>query len=158
MTLRAIRFVTLLLAALGLTLGAAHVLELMPKMHYDDRFYLEVTRTLYRFYGAIGGPIPVSALIAAMVLSFRMRGRSAFRLTFWAALCLALSLGLWFALVQPVNAEWGRVLAAGTDAEAVEIYARLRNRWEYGHVAAFIAWLAGVIFLVASVLADTPKE
>ncbi|MBN2885087.1 MAG: hypothetical protein JXM75_00065, partial [Chromatiaceae bacterium] len=111
MTLRAHRFITLLLAALGLTMGAAHVLELAPKMQYDARLYLEVTSSLYRFYGMVGGPVQVSALIAAALLAYRLRGRPAFRLTLWGALSLTLSLGLWFALVQPVNAEWGRVLS-----------------------------------------------
>jgi hypothetical protein len=69
-----------------------------------------------------------------------------------------LSLGLWFALIQPVNAEWGRVLATGTETEALESYARLRKRWEYGHVAAFLPWLVGVGCLIVSVLTDTLFE
>jgi hypothetical protein len=158
MSLRTLRFITLLLAALGLTLGAAHGLELIPKLRYDDRLYMEVTRTLYRFYGLVGGPVQVLALVAAAWLSFRLRGRPAFRLTSAGASCLGLSLALWAGLVQPVNAAWGQVLTSGTEAEALDAYARLRGRWEYGHVAAFIAWLAGVSFLLLSVLSETPRE
>lgn len=158
MSLRVLRFVTLLLAALGLTMGAAHGLELVPKLQYDDRLYLEVTRSLYRFYGLVGGPIQLAAFVAAGFLSFRVRGRPSFRLTLAGALCLGLSLGVWLAWVQPVNAAWGQVLATGTDAEALDAYARLRDRWEYGHVAAFAAWLAGVSLLLLSVLKDTPGE
>jgi hypothetical protein len=62
---------------------------------------------------------------------------------------------MWFALVYPVNAEWLRVIQ--TTPELVpEVYTRLRGRWEYGHVAAFIAWLSGVSLLVLSVLVETP--
>ena len=52
--LRTWRFVTLLLVALGLTLGAAHVLELPPKMQHDGEMYAAVTSTLYRLFGSIG--------------------------------------------------------------------------------------------------------
>jgi hypothetical protein len=31
---------------------------------------------------------------------------------------------------------------------------RLRDRWEYGHVAAFIAWLFGVGLLMLSILTE----
>jgi hypothetical protein len=35
---------------------------------------------------------------------------------------------------------------------------RLRGRWEYGHVAAFAAWLAGLCLLIRSVLVETPRR
>jgi hypothetical protein len=40
---------------------------------------------------------------------------------------------------------------AGADrATVVAPYDNLRSRWEYGHVAAFIAWLSGWFGLVAA--------
>src|SRR5918997_5459164 len=103
--LRTWRFVTILLAALGLTLGAAHVLELPPKMNYDAEMYTAVTSTLYRLFGSVGAVIQSAAILAALVLAFVVRGRPAFRLTLLGALGLVLSLVLWGALVAPVNAE-----------------------------------------------------
>ncbi|OHB26020.1 MAG: hypothetical protein A2X84_13685 [Desulfuromonadaceae bacterium GWC2_58_13] len=76
--LRTWRFVTLLLGALGLALGTAHVLELPPKK--------------------------------------------------------------------------------STPAAVPEVYLQLRTRWEFGHVAAFAAWLVGFSLLVLSVLMETPTE
>ncbi len=110
MFLRTWRFITLLLAALGMTMGAAHVLELPAKLGYDAEMYAAVNTTLYRLYGAVGGFIQVSSILAAGALSFLVRGRPAFRLTLSGALCLVLSLMLWFVLVQPVNAEWSRII------------------------------------------------
>ena len=157
--LRTWRFVTLLLAALGLTLGAAHVLELPPKMAYDAEMYAAVTSTLYRLFGAIGGPVQVAAVVAAAVLTYLVRGRPTFRLTLAGTLGLALSIVLWALLVAPVNAEWGRVLASPGGGESVPAtYARLRPRWEYGHVMAFAAWLAGFCLLLLSVIAETPPS
>lgn len=151
--LRTWRFVTLLLAALGLTLGAAHVLELPPKMRYDADLYAAVTSTLYPLFGSVGAVIQISAVVAAAVLTFLVRKRTVFRMTLLGALGLVLSLVLWAALVAPVNAEWLQVIQ--TEPEAVpEAYARLRPRWEYGHVAAFAAWLAGFSLLLLAALND----
>ena len=37
------------------------------------------------------------------------------------------------------------------------VWLRLRNRWEYVHVAEFVLQLAGFCALVLSVLMETPK-
>lgn len=153
--LRAIRFIAVLLAALGLTLGAAHVLELAPKMQYDGVMYSAVTSTLYRMFGSIGAVIQIGALVAAAVLTFMVRGRPAFRLTLWGTLALVLSLVCWGSLVAPVNAQWLQVMETNP-AAVPDVYLQLRARWEYGHVAAFAGWLAGFVLLISSVLAETP--
>jgi hypothetical protein len=145
--LRVWRFMTLLLAALGLTLGAAHVLELPPKMQYDAEMYAAVTSTLYRLFGSVGAVIQIGAILAAVTLTFLVRGQPGFRLTLLGTLGLVLSLVLWGALVAPVNAEWLRVMESAPES-IPEAYLRLRPRWEYGHVAAFAAWLTGFGLLV----------
>ncbi len=155
--LRAWRFTTLLLAALGLTLGAAHALELPPKMQYDAEMYTAVTSTLYRLFGSVGGVIQMGAMLAAVVLTFTVRGSPAFRLTLLGALGLVVSLVLWGALVAPVNAEWLRIMESAPESVA-EAYLRLRPRWEYGHVAAFAAWLVGFGLLLLSVVSETPAK
>ena len=152
--LRTWRFITLLLAALGLIFGGAHVLELAPKMAYDAALYTAVTSTLYRLFGSVGAIIQVGAILAGVVLSFMVRGRPSFRLTLVGTLCLVLSLVLWFGLVAPVNAEWSRVMASASESISVA-YERLRPRWEYGHAAAFAAWLMGYAVLLLSVLNET---
>jgi hypothetical protein len=155
--LRTWRFITLLLAALGLTFGAAHTLELLPKMQYDAALYAAVTSTLYRFFGLAGAVIQVGAILAAIVLTVLVRRSRAFRLSLFGTLGLALSLALWAALVQPVNAEWGRIIASGSESVPAA-YLRLRHRWEYGHVAAFVAWFAGFCLLTLSVVRETPAD
>ncbi len=133
--LRTWRFATLLLAALGLTLGAAHVLELPPKMAYDAEMYAAVTSTLYQLFGSVGAILQVGSILAAGALTFLVRGHSSFRLTLFATLGFVLSLVLWFTLVAPVNAEWLRVTESTPNAVA-EAYAQLRPRWEYGLVGS----------------------
>jgi hypothetical protein len=153
--LRAWRFITLLLAALGLTLGAAHALELPPKMQYDAEMYAAVTRTLYLLFGSVGAVVQIGAVLAAAVLTVWVRGRPVFRLTLLGTLGLVLSLLLWAALVAPVNAEWARVIASAPESVPAA-YLRLRARWEYGHLAAFAAWLVGYSLLLLSVLRRFP--
>lgn len=150
------RFLTLLLSALGLTLGAAHALELPPKMGYDAQLYAAVTSSLYQLFGSVGAVVQVGSVLAAAILTILVRRRPAFRLTLLGTLCLALSLVLWAILVAPVNAEWLQVMQTAPHA-VPEAYVRLRPRWEYGHLAAFVAWLAGYTLLLLSVLA-TPRR
>lgn len=152
--LRTWRFITLLLAALGLVMGGAHVLELLPRMQYDAEMYAAVTRTLYRFFGWVGGPLQVASFFAALFLSYLVRGRPSFRLTLFGTLGLAVSLALWFVLVAPVNAEWLRVIESAPSS-VPSAYQRLRPQWEYGHAAAFLAWLIGFSLLLLSVLNET---
>jgi hypothetical protein len=158
MLLRIMRFSTLMLASLGMAFGAAHTLELIPKMNYDPELYTEVTSTLYRYYGTVGGPIQVLAILSSVTLSLMTRRSRGFWLTVTGTFCLIVSLGLWFVLVQPVNVEWGNVLQTGPRSAVVQSYLQLRERWEYGHMAAFIVWFFGVALLTLSVIADTPED
>ncbi len=155
--LRTCRFFTILLAALGLTLGAAHVLEMPPKMQYDAQMYAAVTSTLYRLFGSLGAVIQIGATLAAIVLTFFVRGRPAFRACLFGTLGLVLSLVLWGALVAPVNAEWIRVAESAPES-VPQVYLQLRTRWEYGHLAAFAAWLIGFGLLLLSVVIETPSD
>ena len=155
MLLPTFRFAAVILTALGLSLGVAHTLELPVKMKYDAELYTAVTRTLYRMYGIAGALFQMGALLAVAVLCWLVRGRRGFRLSVAALLALIVSLGLWTALVQPVNAEWARVLQSDPSA-APASYLRLRARWEYGHVAACLAWLVGFACLVMSLLIEIP--
>lgn len=150
------RFVTLLLVALGLIMGGAHVLELAPKMAYTGPMYAAVNSTLYPYFGTVGALLTIAGILSAGILTYLVREHPSFRLTFSGTAFLALSLLLWILLVQPVNAEWANAMQ--TSPQTVpEIYLQLRSRWEYGHVFAFLAWLIGVCLLFVSVLSEIPE-
>jgi hypothetical protein len=148
-----LRFPTLLLAALGLAPGAAHVLEMPIKMQYSPDLYVSVTSTLYALFGSVGAVIQVAAVLCAFLSTYLMRNTPMFRMTLAGALALALSLVLWGALVAPVNSAWADAWST-TPQSVAGVYAQLRPRWEYGHVAAFVAWLVGYCVLQLSVLRD----
>src|SRR5215207_8650553 len=100
MFLQVFRFTTVILTALGLSLGVAHTLELPPKMAYDADLYMRVTSTLYRMYGYVGAPLQVGSVVAVAVLCWLVRGSPALRPTLAALVALVVSLGLWAAVVQ----------------------------------------------------------
>jgi len=50
MALQAVRFVALLLVAMGLSLGAAHALEMSVKMRDGADMYTAVLSTIYGYY------------------------------------------------------------------------------------------------------------
>jgi len=156
MSVRVLWFATLMLAALGMAMGAAHVLEFPAKMRYDAQTYAAINSTLYALFASVGGTLQILAIVASLWLAIQVRSQPIFRLTLLGAPCLILSVVLWFILVQPVNIEWAKL--AGAAAESVaDAYGRLRGRWEYGHVVAFAAWFVGMGVLVHSAL-STPSH
>ena len=77
---RSLSLLTLVLAALGLAPGAAHLLEMPVKLGYTPELYATVTRTLYAFFGSAGAAIQIAGLASAAVLAFVFRQRPGFRL------------------------------------------------------------------------------
>lgn len=148
MVLRTHMMVALTLVALGLAPGAAHLMELPVKLGYPATLYADVTSSLYAWYGIAGGALQVAAALAVVALALRLRHSRAAGLAAASAAALVISLALWGALVAPVNAAWAEVPRT-PPAEFAAAYQSLRARWEYGHVAAFIAWLTGWFGLVA---------
>lgn len=149
---RAWRFAALVLTALLLGLGFAHVLELPAKMAYGPALYTQVNHTLYPFFAYVGAPVEFAAIIAAVVLAFLVSGRGrTFTLTLSAALLLGAALAVFFAFVQTANVEIATWTAASVPAD----WMRWRAQWEYGHAAH--AALVGAAFgaLCRSVLRDT---
>jgi hypothetical protein len=158
MLLRGWRLITLLLAALALTMESAHLLELPQKMHYDAQMYSAVNTTLYRYFAIVGGVYQVGSIVAAAILAFLVRKRRpSFEWTLTGALCLLLAFGIWLTIVAPVNGEVTKALGTAP-ASVPAIWMRLRNQWEYGHAAGFVVQLIGVCMLLLSVLVETPKS
>ncbi|MCL4183227.1 MAG: hypothetical protein KJ011_07245 [Burkholderiaceae bacterium] len=124
-------------------------MELPVKLAYPPAMYADVTSTLYAWFGPAGGTVQVAATLSVAILAFRTRHLSLRRLLWASAVALLASLLLWALAVAPVNSAWANS-AGSSPMEIAAAYERLRSRWEYGHVAAFIAWLTGWFGLVAA--------
>jgi hypothetical protein len=142
MSLRALTFISLLLAALGLGPGITHLLEMPVKLGYSPQRYFEVTSTLYAWFGTVGAVVQVSAVVVAGTLAYACRGRPGFGSVVLGGSLLAASIVAWAILVAPVNAAWSESIESASESLPA-VYAHHRLRWEYGHVVAFVSWLAG---------------
>jgi hypothetical protein len=153
--IRTWRLVTLLFASLTLGMAFSHLLEMSPKLHFEAALWVTLQQRLYRAFGTIGAVIEVGALLLACGLSFLLRRhKAAFVLTLVGMICLALALAAWAVLILPVNVEVG----GWTTATIPAGWARLRDRWEYGHAARAVILLVGFAALVLSLLVDTPRD
>jgi len=158
MGIRVWRFITLLLAALAMTMESAHVLELPQKMQYDWAMYTAVNAALYRYFAIVGGVYQIGSILAAIVLAFRVRKRGrTFPWTLTGALCSMLAFGVWLTVVNPVNGEVAEAFRTAPESVPA-VWMRLRERWEYGHAAGFAVQLVGFAALLISVLVETPKD
>jgi hypothetical protein len=143
------------LAALTMGLTFAHTLELPQKMGYDAAMWTSVQHSLYRYFGLIGGPIEVAAVVAAVVFAVRARGLPAGRLATIGAACFIVALAWWFAVVNTANAEIGSWAADAVPSD----WERWRAQWEFGHAAHFVLTLAGFLaLLLATVLASAAES
>ena len=104
--LNGMRFITLVLAALALTMESAHVLELPQKMQYAAHLYTAVNSTLYRNFALVGAFYQIGSIVAACVLTYLVRRRpDILRLTLAGAALLVLAFAVWGGVVAPVNSE-----------------------------------------------------
>src|SRR5215510_14779253 len=158
MFLKTWRCITIILAALALTMESAHMLELPQKMQYDAQMYAAVNTTLYRDFAIVGGVYQVGSIVIAAVLTFLVRKRwPSCGWTLAGACCLLLAFGIWLAVVAPVNSQVAVALRSAPESIPA-VWMRLRNRWEYGHTAGFVMQLIGFCALVLAVLVETPQS
>jgi len=158
MTLSFIRFADIMLAALSLSFGLGHFMELPARMAWDQ--YLWVGSTvqggLYALSGPLGVLIQIATVIALTVLAMllRRRGASGVPFTIVAAAMFAIGLLMWWILVYPVNVE----LAKWVNGPVPANWADWRSLWEWGQAANGLAQFAGFAALIASVLVKKKKD
>lgn len=157
MFLKVWRFLALMLAALTLSLGFCHLMQLPARLAWDR--YLWVASTvqggLYAWFGSVGATIFVTAAIVLALNAYFVKehGRPGARRALLAALSFALALVLWWVLIYPVNVE----LASWVNGPVPEDWTRWRAKWEWGHATVAMAEFVGLALLAGSVLADTPQ-
>ena len=156
MFLRIWRFVTIILAALTMGMAFAHTLELSAKMDYNASLYASISQSLYWGFGHIGGPIEgMTVFLAAPLLLFLVRKqRPAFWWTLVGTGCFASAFIVFLVFTEPMNREIVQWSIESVPAD----WTRVRNQWEYSHVARFIFQLIGLCALVISLLVENPVE
>lgn len=148
------RVLVLALSALTLGLTFAHVLELPQRLAYNAELWTALTRpnALYRYFGVIGGPVEILAVIGAVIVAVVIRRPlGARRLAIFSASLHAAALVTWLAVVAPANGEIDNWTAAGTPPD----WESWRLRWEAGHATSFVLLLIGYCALAAALLAES---
>ena len=154
MTLKAIRFVSLLCAALAFGLTVAHVLEIPGKRELGGLEWLKVQHTFYGGFAVVGGIAEILGLLTtASILFFVWKRRTIFVQTLVGALCfVGMLLAYWFGN-RPANAK----ISFWTPSTLPSNWVSYRNYWDYAHAtAAVFAALALAILLIAA-LSDTSR-
>lgn len=154
MLLKIWRFVTILLAAFSMGLSLAHLLELPPRLRFDQRLWVDVTvfQNVYYLFGSVGAVFEIGAILTAAALALMVRKRgSTFYWTLGGAFCLAAAFASWLIFVAPANAEFAKWLTTPIPAD----WTRWRNQWEYAHAINALIKIFGLSLLVISVLVET---
>lgn len=138
--LNVLRFASLLLTAVSMVGGFAHLLELPNKINLPREDYMTVQQ-IYQGWALLGIAV-VGALVSTATLTFYVRHTpTIFYFTLAAALCIALSLIVFFLFTFPVNKRTQNWTVLPENWEA------LRRQWEYSHAVG-----AGLYFLALTLL------
>lgn len=145
--IKTLQFIGILCTAVAMAGGWAHLLELPRKMTLSHDEYLTVQQ-IYRGWALLGIAV-VGALVSTVVLAVLQRGQGAtFYFTLAAALCIALSLAVFFLVTFPANKstqDW-TVLPQGWEG--------LRRQWEYSHATGAVLYFVALASLALSLIWD----
>jgi hypothetical protein len=153
--------IALLLVAATAGLSLAHALEFPGKLRLDEDQYRTVQAIYYPGF-TIGGLIAEagSLLLVPLVLALTPIGSGSFQRVALCVLFLAVGHAIYWIMIHPVNAVWlkgtqlsgasARFFAAraGEDAD----WRRLRNVWEWSHVARALAFAIALLCLTLAML------
>jgi hypothetical protein len=156
MSLKGLRFIVLIFAALTVGMRFAHVLELPPKLAWDDaELYLSVQTSLYQLFAIVGPIVDIGAVLSSFALAYMLRGRPAFRYTIAGAVSLTITLIVWLLVIAPATphfTEWTTTGVIPTD------WMMWRSQWQFGQAGGFVLDVIGFCLLLISVMRDTPDN
>lgn len=147
--MKALQFLAVVLTALALVPGGAHLLVMPNKLGLDVAAYFSV-QEIYRGW-ALLGIVLMAALAADLALVIGARHQPVpFRLALAGVICLAATLAVFFLWTYPAN-------QATADWTAVpDDWTALRRQWEYSHAANALLTLAALCLVTLSVLRWRP--
>jgi MFS family permease len=151
MALRICQFLAIVLTALALVPGGAHLMELPAKIAMPEQPYF-VVQQIYRGW-ALSGMVIFAAIFAnfASALAARHNPRQ-FWLSVAAGLLIVATLAIFFAWTYPTNQ------ATGNWTSAPENWEELRAQWEYSHAVNALVMFVALLCSVGSALAYAAPE
>ena len=140
------RPLAIVLQGLNAGLAAGHVAQLRPRRRLTGDQWARAHDT-YSDYGRLAALLAPSATVTAATTAWldRRSGRSPAP-ALSAAAAIASTVVIWRAGNEPVNRRIGGWRVAGTPAA----WERLRDRWEFSHLASALVHLAALGALTAT--------
>jgi|SRR5947209_5660981 len=149
MGVRFLLLVALLLVALTAAMAVSHVIRWPLRPEVSALPIVRLQNAVRRF-GLLLGVIEVAALIALVVVLFRVQPGT---MTMWlvaaAALCLAVMMGVWAAWLRPLNA----TIAAWLPETLPKDWSRHHRRWATLHSTRAILAIIALALLLMGLMA-----
>jgi hypothetical protein len=158
----ALQIAAVLLAAWAWAPALAHALELPGKRRLTKDAYLATQGIYYPGFTLAGIGEPIAAIAALGLLIATPREQPAFWLTLIALVSLIAMQVVYWIVTHPVNKVWAARESLGkagstffgavaARAPASADWQRLRDRWEYSHVARAVLAAISLIALVIAI-------
>lgn len=149
---RTAQFLAIILTAIALVPGGAHLLALSTKIDMPEEPYL-VVQQIYRGWAWVGIAI-VAAIFANVASAWLARHhRRQFWLSLAAGILIAATLVIFFIWTYPANQ------ATGNWSSVPKEWEQLRLQWEYSHaVNAGITFVALLCAVAAALSSDSRQE
>jgi hypothetical protein len=142
---RIVHFLAIVLTALILAPGGAHLFAMSAKVRMDQSAYFTVQQ-IYAGWALFAAPI-FAVVVLDGVLAWMVRGEPLrFWLTAAAGAAIVLSLVLFFVLVFPGNQ------ATQNWTQPIPEWSAYRGRWEIGHAINAVITFASLCLLTAAAL------
>jgi len=155
MLVKALRFVSLLCAALALGLTLTHDLEIPGKHSLDGAEWLNVQHTFYGGFAIVGGIAEVLGFISTGVLLILLRSqRTSFILTLLAALSFLGMLALFAFGNNPLNQQ----IAQWTPETLPANWQEVRDAWDRFHAISSVLAAVAFTVLLVDVLRQMPSS
>lgn len=152
MSVKMIRFVSLICATLAFGLTFAHDLEIPGKEQLSGVDWWTVQQTFYGGYAIAGGVAEVLGLISTGILAYLQRSRrTAFILTLVAAISFAGMLALFAFGNNPLNQQ----VASWRPETIPTNWREIRNAWDSFHAASSVLAALALTSLLIATLRDT---
>jgi hypothetical protein len=159
---RWLQILAAVLVAVPMALSLAHALELPGKLRLDKETYLAVQKIYYPGFtiGGIAEPVGIIVLLALIAVTPYASKR--FWWTVAAFLALVATHAIYWFVTHPVNNFWTRdIQLTGIGATffsllAADItgdWAKLRDVWEYSHLARSVFAMLSLVLLLIAVTA-----
>jgi hypothetical protein len=148
--LKLTQFLALVLTALALVPGGAHLFAMPNKIDLAQTDYF-IAQSVYRGWAWLG-TVLIGAIVINFILTIMVRRRPlGFVLTAFNLLCLVANLAIFFAWTFPANQATNNWTVVPANWEM------LRTQWEYSHAINAAITFVGFCSLAISVLVTPGK-